>query len=223
MALLDADDTYSPDRLERLVSLAREKNADVVVDNQSIRHFGEELHLFKAFDFLIPSRPKYFSQEEFLRYSFRVLCLDVGFMKPIFSTSFLRTNNLKYDESLRLAEDFEFYVRMMEFRPRFYAIDYCGYNYYIRPGSLSNSLSNDFTALSRMCDDIILRTGPRLSRRSIHYLSVRKRVLLQMERWRNMKKNPDIGIKKYLDLLVEPSFFFLVTKNAVLRRVKQRA
>lgn len=220
IALLDADDTYAPERLERLVSLAREKKADVVVDNQSVRHFGEDVHLYKAFDFLPEKRPRYFSQEAFMRYSFRVLCLDVGYMKPMFSTSFLRQNRLRYDERLRLAEDFEFYVRVMALNPRFFGIDYCGYNYYIRPGSLSNFVGGDRTSVAGMSDDIINSSGAALSKRSIEYLKTRKRVFLQMDRWKRIKSNPNVGFRQYLDLIREPSFLLLVAKNAVLRRAK---
>lgn len=222
IALLDADDTYDQDRLERLMKLAGETNADIVADNQSVRFFGEDVHKFKAFDFMRKDRPVYFSQELFLKYSSRVLCFDVGYMKPIFSAGFLRRHNLKYDEKLRLAEDFEFYVRAIQYDPRFYGIDYCGYNYYIRPGSLSNSAVNERTAVARMSDDIIENMRTKLRAKSIQYLHNRKNVFLQMDRWRRLTSDPQFGLKKYLELLRDPDLFFLVAKNSILRRTRNR-
>jgi glycosyltransferase involved in cell wall biosynthesis len=223
IALLDADDTYDRERLERLMKLARETNADIVVDNQSVRFFGEDVHKFKAFDFMRKDRPLYFSQEVFLKYSTRVLCFDVGYMKPIFSTDFLRKHNLKYDENLRLAEDFEFYVRAIQYDPRFYGIDYCGYNYYIRPGSLSNSAANERTAVARMSDDIIENMRTKLRGKSIQYLQNRKNVFLKMDLWRRLNSDSNVGFKKYIELLRDPDLLFLVSKNSLLRRTRNRA
>ncbi|MDB6454793.1 glycosyltransferase family 2 protein [Falsirhodobacter sp. 20TX0035] len=62
---------------------------------------------------------------------------ETGLLKPIIRREFLLRSGLRYDEGLRLGEDFILYVRLMARGARFITIRSCGYVAFQRPDSLS--------------------------------------------------------------------------------------
>jgi succinoglycan biosynthesis protein ExoU len=64
---------------------------------------------------------------------------ELGYLKPVMRRSFLEKVGLRYDESLRLGEDFVFYAQALLRGARFILLPACGYVAVDRPGSLSRS------------------------------------------------------------------------------------
>jgi succinoglycan biosynthesis protein ExoU len=64
-----------------------------------------------------------------------------GFVKPLVKRAFLDKHDLKYDEKLRLAEDYALYVRAMMAGARFRLVSACGYVAVERDSSLSSQHS----------------------------------------------------------------------------------
>ncbi len=62
---------------------------------------------------------------------------ELGFLKPVLSRAFLDGQGLRYDESIRLGEDYDLYVRMMMRGARFLATRRIGYAAQVRAASLS--------------------------------------------------------------------------------------
>ncbi|QFU10364.1 Putative glycosyltransferase EpsH [Rhodobacteraceae bacterium THAF1] len=62
---------------------------------------------------------------------------ELGFLKPVMSLTFLNTHGLRYDETMRLGEDYDLYVRMMLAGGRMKTTLRPGYGAVVRSGSLS--------------------------------------------------------------------------------------
>ena len=75
---------------------------------------------------------------------------ELGFLKPVVRRAFLDRHGLRYDEALRLGEDYELYVRALARGARFQVIKSCGYGAVVRPDSLSGRHST--ADLARLAD-----------------------------------------------------------------------
>ena len=64
---------------------------------------------------------------------------ELGFLKPVIARAFLDAHRLRYDEALRLGEDFVLYAAMLAAGARFLTVARCGYVAVERAGSLSGS------------------------------------------------------------------------------------
>lgn len=163
IALLDADDAFEPTRLEVLVRLAAAQGADLMADNLLLE--DEEGHTqpmlppgaasdcaaVTAADFLLGNLPDPAQP----RRSF-------GFLKPLISRAFLARHELRYDEQLRFAEDFAFYLGCFAAGARFHLTRQPLYRYRLRSDSLTAQHSTD--DLRRLqAVDRRLATDPRLA------------------------------------------------------------
>jgi succinoglycan biosynthesis protein ExoO len=113
IAVVDSDDVMLPGRLERLLALAEAEGVEIVADDQLI--CGPDLGLGKPFmgkamarrlarvdlkTFIDTSRP----------YSRRP---DLGFLKPLIRRDLIDRSGARYDEGLRIGEDFHFLAALM--------------------------------------------------------------------------------------------------------------
>lgn len=135
IALLDADDGWLPDRLERLLAAAGA--ADVVADDVLVRRADEgralqdnRLPSFLEWADLNIRSPHRLTAVELVRH-------DLGFLKPMMRRAFLEEHGICYDADLRLAEDFYLYVRLLLAGARWVQLREGYYAYTRRDGSLS--------------------------------------------------------------------------------------
>jgi len=139
IALLDSDDAFEPERLARLVGIADATGADMVADNLRLIGPGDPGGVamippqrlgaprrIDAADFLVGNLPDRAHPR-----------ISLGFLKPVLRRDFVREHGLRYDERLRFAEDFDFYLRCLIAGARFWLIPHAGYRYALRPGSLT--------------------------------------------------------------------------------------
>jgi succinoglycan biosynthesis protein ExoO len=138
IALLDADDLFRPERLERLTEIGDSRAADVVVDEQVVTRFPGVSSGQCAFGFR--QREFRFTQEDFFAGSrlFR-RALPTGYMKPIIRREFLQRTGILYDPSVASGEDFLFYAQLFAAGARCIATSFAGYIYRRRRVSLSRS------------------------------------------------------------------------------------
>jgi succinoglycan biosynthesis protein ExoO len=141
IAVLDADDAFMPQRLQRMLRFAVESTADIVVDNfrsyQLATHRigapvldpGPADSLIRFEDFLARARP--------LRNE-----TDWGLLKPIFRRAFLQEHGLRYPLSSRHGEDFLFMVDAFLHGARYALVREAGYLYTGRSSNLSRSTLN---------------------------------------------------------------------------------
>jgi len=158
IALLDADDAFESGRLARLAGVARECGADLLADNLLLEGDdgtrepmlppgeGASCAPVSAAQFLLgnlpdPARPR----------------KSYGFLKPLMCRAFLEAKGLRYDESLRFAEDFAFYLRCFSAGGRFYLLQEPLYRYRLRGDSLTAHHSTEDLRRLQQLDAQLLR------------------------------------------------------------------
>ena len=104
VAVLDADDAYHPQRLERLVDVAERLNVQLVADNLFYIDAGIDQIVRTGFDPEIG--PRIISTKDLLDTTNTFASFDYGILKPMVRRDFLLTHGLTYYEHTRLAEDF---------------------------------------------------------------------------------------------------------------------
>ncbi|WP_316185337.1 glycosyltransferase family 2 protein [Bradyrhizobium sp. SZCCHNRI1003] len=179
VTILDGDDYFAPDRLRGLLSVS--DGADLVADDLLQVREGAEtangspllgLDQTVALD-LATFVAGNISQAGRLR-------KEYGFLKPMLRRAFLVQHGLRYDEELRLGEDFALYARALAAGAVFRVIPSATYVSVVRAGSLSgNHTKRDLERL-RDSDKSLLRltTLTADERRLIrqHYESIDARV-----------------------------------------------
>ena len=145
IALLDADDSYLPERLAKLLDLADRAGADMVADNILLCDAGDQTTGAAMIPAAQLSQPVELTTAEFIAGNVgspKTPRISYGFLKPLLRAGFLRENRLAYDERNRFAEDFMLYVRCLTKGARWWLLPEAMYCYAIHPGSLTEQQSS---------------------------------------------------------------------------------
>lgn len=138
IAILDADDAFLPDRLERLQAIANTTKADVVADNfmwfdAAVGSAGPAglspssvIELVDKYTFIALARP--FAKEA-----------DLGLLKPMFRRDFLNEKRLRYPLYSRHGEDFLLLFDILLAGGRYALSRTPGYLYTSRSSGLSRT------------------------------------------------------------------------------------
>jgi O-antigen/teichoic acid export membrane protein/glycosyltransferase involved in cell wall biosynthesis len=148
IALLDADDRMAPIRLERL--LERVKDTDVLLaDNLSMYDLHADSVVKLGIDPLIIGHELRLNCEGFVARCTgdRSDAVDFGLLKPLIRVSHLKRHGICYDETIRYAEDFRFYLDALLPGGDLLLIPQAYYRYTQRFGSISQKSSG----VSRTC------------------------------------------------------------------------
>ena len=140
IALLDADDRYSRDRLEMLTCAGERTEADVVLDNQYVVDPISQCVAFLAFE---PRSHEVMTLEfsDFLRNTQSDTFFDFGYLKPIIRRRWLMANNIKYSETLRVGEDLMLLFECYSKRANVVLLSTPHYHYYLQA---SGSIQAEF-------------------------------------------------------------------------------
>jgi len=111
VAVIDADDAWRPERLERLLAAAMETESDFVADNQILLDDALQHEVGTAFD---PAQARF-------RMTVRGLChgdyegtiVNLGMLKPLIRLAFLNSRKLRYRSDLRYFEDYHFHAELI--------------------------------------------------------------------------------------------------------------
>ncbi len=118
VAVLDADDAYTPDRLARLIEAAETAGTDMAADNltyidagitNDAGGFGTVLRT--AFDAALPTR--IIGRQNLVEDADSYGEFDYGILKPVIRRAFVEKHALAYHEGSRLAEDFTYLLEYM--------------------------------------------------------------------------------------------------------------
>lgn len=142
LAVLDNDDLMHPDRLARLVAIAEESDAAIVADDLIV---FDDLGITPPTRFLKGARttgPQWITLPDYLDETVMFgRNPNLGFLKPIFRLDFLRANDLRYDERLRIAEDDDLILRSLLAGARYRLVPEPRYFYRKHGTSISHRLS----------------------------------------------------------------------------------
>jgi len=165
IAILDADDAFLPDRLERLIEVVADRDADVIADN----FFWYDASSGAAGDLALPPGE---AVEWVDKYSFvaharpRSGGSDWGLLKPMFRKSFLDSHGMRYPVHSRHGEDFLLVMDILLAGGRYIISRYPGYLYTMRSSGLSRTLI-DYQAMAAhtlaLIDDDRARFDPKLT------------------------------------------------------------
>ncbi|MEL6495681.1 MAG: glycosyltransferase family 2 protein [Cyanobacteria bacterium J06623_7] len=156
VALLDSDDWYATDRLEKLVAMGEAKNADLIADDLYLIDEGKREHwstlraecsqinlpsiaLIDAVDFATSDRLAAINAKQ---------SWSLGYTKPLMRRDFLLTNQIRYDEDLKVGEDFTLYLECLRRQAKFYLLEQAYYYYRTREVSLSTRKPTEYLAES---------------------------------------------------------------------------
>jgi succinoglycan biosynthesis protein ExoU len=182
VAILDGDDFFLPGRIRRL--LAKADEWDFIADD--ILQIREDRVGKEAPASILSDRhfePWRLDLEQFVLGNIGrhgVLRKELGFLKPLIRRSFLDHHHLRYNDALRLGEDYALYARALALRARFLVVPAEGYVSVLRRDSIS--ARHDKRDLERFRDgDLELTAHQSLTpreRRALkkHYSSVDCRV-----------------------------------------------
>jgi succinoglycan biosynthesis protein ExoU len=177
ITVLDADDFFLPGRLKGLLQFA--DGNDFVADNiWQVQEDAIEGPRRKLLD-------ESFTMARTINFSEFVLSnitrkrkqrKELGFIKPLILRSFLDAHNIRYQEHMRLGEDYELYARSLALGARLYLVPAQGYVSVMRSDSLSGKHSEEDLLRLRDCDDNLRDSLPlsKTDRDALrrHYLSV---------------------------------------------------
>lgn len=159
IALLDADDSYHPERVKSLLDFADRVGADMIADNILLCDASGQSPDAPMIPPALLSEPTELTTAEFIARNVgspSMPRVSYGFLKPLLRTSFLRDKQLSYDERNRFAEDFMLYVRCLTNGAHWWLLPEAMYHYAIMPGSLTEQQSsNDLMRLRQMESELL--------------------------------------------------------------------
>ncbi|MGW9229739.1 glycosyltransferase family 2 protein [Pseudorhizobium sp. NPDC055634] len=140
IAVLDADDAVLPRRSIAMIERAAASSAEVVVDNLEVVPPGEGQAYRMFEDGALSLRREitltdYIDSNVIFRETF-----NFGYMKPIYLREFIQRHDLRFDESLRIGEDYIMMASALASGGRCAVEPSVGYVYYLMQGSISRVL-----------------------------------------------------------------------------------
>jgi len=228
VAVLDSDDWYAPERLEKLVLLAEETNADMIVDDlylikdgatspwsTLIQESGEHVEIDKVLqiDIIDFVETDVYGQAG----------LHLGLSKPIFKREFLVKHGIQYDETIRITEDFWLYMKCLINGARFFLVPKPYYFYRSRPNSIVHQgilsrLNQCCIATNSFMQQEVVKTNPALMRALSYNLAVFKKNLAYFQVVVPIKQGK--WVTAFTELSKNPYFFsdFIPRFNKIIQR-----
>lgn len=159
IAIVDSDDIVHPQRLEILLAAARKLDADAVADDLlffSDSGRGIERTLLGAVAGL---EPFLVSPEYFIRCNTAGSTLPpLGYVKPLLRREAIA--EARYDESVRIGEDYDFLLRFLLGGGRLFVIPEALYLYRRHSGSISHRLSEKDVLAMIDSQEVFVRDRP---------------------------------------------------------------
>lgn len=217
IALLDADDSYAPDRLERLVAAAEADGADLCSDNLLL---VPALAPDTAAPMIPPdllSEPRRLGIEEFHHRNVADPAwpgVNYGFLKPILRRDFLAAHRIRYDERVRFAEDFGLYLDCLYSGGKWLMIPEATYHYTVRGDSLTQiQTPHDLAVLAARLGAAAATAPPELRRTIARHRRVVDRCLYYREFTDLVKaKQPLAALRRFAET---PATAMLITGEAI--------
>lgn len=151
ISILDSDDLMHPDRLLSLIEEGAKSEADIVADDLLLFDTDRRAAPKTLFSGPWARAACWVSAKDYLATSkFYGTGPALGYLKPIIRASIIAKQNIRYDERLTIAEDYNFVFRLLMAGAKFRTIPRIGYFYRRHSGSISHRLGSD--ALQRILD-----------------------------------------------------------------------
>ena len=156
IAILDGDDSYLPDRISKLLSVAEKEQADIVVDNLIVDHEVDktQIPMFTSDLFKTSSR---IDLTTFIKGNQLFLGgYTLGYLKPFCKASFLKTHHISYATDIRIGEDYLLMAECLAHGAKCMTLPSAEYLYTVRATSISHRLNEESVHRIEASDQIFL-------------------------------------------------------------------
>jgi succinoglycan biosynthesis protein ExoO len=160
IAVFDSDDAVYPDRLARMIRRAEKSDAQVAVDNLDVVQEASGAKTTMFAPRLLEKFPELTLADFIAANLLFEGTFSFGYMKPIFERRFIEQNTLRYDEALRIGEDYIFLASALAKGGRCVVDPLSGYAYHIRSGSISRVLELHHVQAMLAADAAFMREHP---------------------------------------------------------------
>ncbi|OPY94028.1 hypothetical protein A5906_15155 [Bradyrhizobium sacchari] len=200
IAILDADDTYRPERLATLAGRAESENLDVIADNIDLFDYHADATIPRVISIIendprdyVPLTLEFFLQNDFVESGYQL-----GLMKPVVSRAFVQQNRLSYPTGYRHGEDSYFYSALLACGARAEIATAAYYVYTPTFGPISRKISEfsrtntDYIKKAKSCEDFLQQYGARISSQAARLVSQRRIRMLRFNEFLitlNMRKS----------------------------------
>jgi succinoglycan biosynthesis protein ExoO len=154
IAVLDADDAWLPDRLEKLLRLARAHDCDVVADNYIRFDDTTRTELEPVFPASPTTSP--LTAQRFLDSERPLGSVRFGLLKPVIRLGFLNAKRLRYSTEIRYAEDFLFFITLLLEGARGYLTEEPLYIYTLPRSPVTGKASAGTRTIPKLADRVWL-------------------------------------------------------------------
>ncbi|MGJ4892927.1 glycosyltransferase [Bradyrhizobium sp. HKCCYLS3077] len=142
VAIMDSDDLVHPDRFEALIKAAESCHADIIADDLLAFESSRQTRPYAVLRGKWAKEAHWVTIEDYVRSNnFYGRGPALGYLKPMFRRSLIEAGRVRYDERLRIAEDYDFVFRLMLSGAKFRTIPRLGYFYRRHSGSISHRLN----------------------------------------------------------------------------------
>ncbi len=141
LAVLDNDDMMHPDRLERLIALAEREGADIIADDLLVFQDGRPEQTRRLLEGRRGRAPDWVSLADYIRETAVAhRRANLGYLKPVLRLDRWRASGVRYDETMRIAEDSDLVMRLIRAGLSFRIEPDLGYFYRKHDQSISHRL-----------------------------------------------------------------------------------
>lgn len=142
IAIVDNDDVIEPDRLKTLIDAAERDGADIAADDMLVFYEGQARAPHGHLPAAMTGAPSWVSPAEYARSNIMFAGgAALGYLKPVFRRAGRYGPAPRYDESLRIGEDYDLVQRMLLAGGRMRLYPEKLYRYRKHAGSISHRLS----------------------------------------------------------------------------------
>ena len=223
IAIVDSDDLIVPNRLERMLFAAEEANADILIDNLAIFQSDGPPNITTMFEGDLRERPARIMESEYIKANMMYgRGSKLGYAKPLIRRASLETNNIRYNESMRIGEDYDLIVRLLSAGARMMSIPDVMYFYRKHGQSISHRLDAiSLDALAHTANEALRQPNPHAEVTAAHVARLKsiQRAVVFDKVMTALKQKDVLGAAKLVG--TEPSVIPLL-RMPVISRIQRR-
>lgn len=175
IAIVDSDDLIRSDRLQRMLAAAETTGADIMIDNLAVFQSDGPSQVTTMFEGDLALQPARIMESEYIKANTLYgRGSKLGYAKPLIRRSALDKYSVRYNEKLRIGEDYEMIVRLLAAGCRMMSIPDVMYFYRKHGQSISHRLDGQsLAALQEVAAEALRQPTPHAEVTAAHAARLR--------------------------------------------------